>query len=244
MFLSFLPDSFRQHSPCYSGLKWEGVKAKLGDGAVHTSRANERQNEFKNYTSKLLIVFCWTGKLALSLKWPNLLPWNFKPVAFSMLSTGGFIILRWEKFLRQKAAWEKNQSDLSSACVCWRRKRIPSWHIREVTVSSDAFFKGGWIPVQPTLFFFFLTLRYYFNEKPPQVLSKSQLWRKMSIPIKPQRIVGVDGNLNLSVRFPSSPSTCSNQSPPPPTRPTVQEWSCKSTPGGHPIRHREGLKKG
>jgi hypothetical protein len=53
------------------------------------------------------------------LKFPAQLP-------FPPLSTGGFIILRCEKFLQQKSARERNQSDLSSAHVCWKWKRIPS----------------------------------------------------------------------------------------------------------------------
>lgn len=41
-------------------------------------------------------------------------------------------------------------------------------------VSSDAFIKVAYVSVQPTLFFFFNSQR-LFNEKPPQVLNKSQL---------------------------------------------------------------------
>lgn len=130
---------------------------------------------------------------------------------FLPLSTGGFIILRWEKFLRQKAAWERNQSDLSSGLVCAGGAReSPADASERKNVSSDAFIKVAYVSVQPTLFFFFNSQR-LFNEKPPQVLNKSQLWRKMSIPIKPRRIVGADGNLNSSVTFRISPSIHSNQ---------------------------------
>lgn len=79
----------------------------------------------------------------------------------------------------------------------------------------------GYLFIQPS-FFFFLSLRYYFNEMPPQVLSKSQLWRKMSIPIKPRRIVGADGNLNSWALFPHF-LLHGFQPPPPPALPRSGE---------------------
>lgn len=148
---------------------------------------------------------------------------------FPPLSTGGFIILRWEKFLGQKSARERIQSDLSSAHVCWSWKQSPADTSEREHVSSDAFIMGGWISVPATLSLFFLTLRYYFNKKPPQVLSKSQLWRKMWIPIKPQRIVGADGSLNSSVSpLPLHPV---QRTPPPPAHPWVQDGAANQRLG-------------
>lgn len=109
----FFSHSFSNLPPHYSCPEWEWRKSEARE-AVNTSKAKERQNEFqKSYFQSTLIVLHGAGKLLLSLQWPSLLPWNFKPVAISTSLNWGLYYLKVRKVssagvcLGEKSEWFK-----------------------------------------------------------------------------------------------------------------------------------------